>query len=104
MQTLQIPPGALMVFFCAFGAFCLYMMNKLNGKRVYSLFKVLNIDVSSINVRWHVILFDMIISSALSGFIVYFLIDPTTPRQAIAAGLAITGILAIHVKGNGSDG
>jgi hypothetical protein len=80
-----------------FGAFILYVLNRMGGRQSFSLFFAINIDVGR---SGHplVVLGDMVISSALGGVAVYLLTAPTTYIQAMVVGLGMTGILSAHAK------
>jgi len=80
------------------GALTLYILNRLQGKRPFSLFQALNIDVADVTARSHTIFLDMMLSSALGAIVVIPLTSPSTVPQAIIAGLGMTGILAAHTK------
>jgi hypothetical protein len=59
MDAIQLPA------FACFGAIILYVLNKLQGKQPFSLFRALNIDVSN-DAPWHNVLLDMLLSSGVS--------------------------------------
>lgn len=90
-QTLEIP------FFAFLGAFVLYLLNRLQDKQPFSLFKAININIGS-DARSFTILFDMLISSCLGAIVIIPLTSPSTVPQAIVAGLGMTGILSAHTK------
>lgn len=84
-------------FFTFLGAFVLYLLNRLQGKQPFSLFRGLNINVGS--GAWPiVILLDMVISSILGSILVIALTAPITVPQAVVAGLGMTGILSAHTE------
>lgn len=80
------------------GAFTLHTLNRLQGKRPFSLFQALNMYVSQSNANPRIIFIDMILSSALGAAVVIPLTSPSTVPQAIIAGLGMSGILAAHAK------
>ena len=91
--------SALKLPICAiFGAFILYILNRLHNKVPFSLFTALNIDVSPSSGNWLAILFDMILSSVIGGIAIFFISSPLTIPQAIIGGLGMTGILSAHAK------
>ncbi len=79
------------------GAFSLYVLNRLQGKRPFSLFQAMNIDVSDSGAP-RMIFADMVLSSVLGAMVVIPLTSPTTTPQAIIAGLGMTGVLGAHVR------
>lgn len=90
-------PTFLLVAWTGLGAFVLYALNRLNDHQPFSLFKVLNIDVGA-TAPSRAILGDMVASSILGAIVVFALASPDTSRQAIAAGLGMTGILSATAK------
>lgn len=99
METVKsVALAAKLPFFASLGAFTLYILNRMQGKQPFSLFRALNIDVLTAAARPSVILIDMIFSSALGAAVVIPLTSPSTVAQAIIAGLGMTGILAAHTK------
>jgi hypothetical protein len=82
-------------FFTFLGAFTLYVLNWHQGRQPFSLFKVLNVDVSATG-HPVVILLDIVISSILGTIIVVAITAPATIAQAVVAGLGMTGILSAH--------
>lgn len=87
-----------MAAFCTVGAFVLYILNRTNGKKPFSMFLVINIDVGATTGKPYVILLDMIVSSMIGGSVVYFVTYPSTAAQAVVAGLGMTGLLSVHAK------
>jgi hypothetical protein len=84
-------------FFTFLGAFVLYLLNRLQGKQPFSLFRGLNINVGS--GAWPIVIFfDMVISSILGAILVIALTAPVTVPQAVVAGLGMTGILSAHTE------
>lgn len=81
------------LFLAALGAFVLYLLNRLQERKPFSLFSGLNIEVGAKG-KPHVILIDMLISSILGGYIVLALSSPETNLQALLGGLGLTGILS----------
>ena len=79
------------------GAFVLYVLNRLQGKQPFSLFLALGINLGP-GANPLTIFFDMVLSSALGGGLVFALTAPTTVAQAIVVGLGTTGILSAHTK------
>jgi hypothetical protein len=92
LSTVKLP------FYAGLGAFMLYILNRIQGKQPFSLFRALNIDVLTAAARPITIFADMILSSALGAAVVLPIAAPTTIAQAIIAGLGMTGILAAHTK------
>jgi hypothetical protein len=82
-----------LVFFATFGAFVLYLLNRLQERRPFSLFSGLNIDVG-IKAKPHIILIDMLISSLLGGVLVIALSSPESIPQSLLGGLGLTGLLS----------
>lgn len=78
-----------------FGAFVLYLLNRLNNRQAFSLFTALQVKLDS---RPIVIFFDMIISSAIGAGIVMVILNPTSVSEAGTAGLGLTGILSAFGK------
>lgn len=85
-------------FYSFVGAFTLYLLNRLQDKHPFSLFRAININVSTSEAKPPIILLDMMISSALGATVVVQLTSPGTVPQALIAGLGVTGILTVHVK------
>jgi hypothetical protein len=90
-------PTIQLIMWTGMGAFVLYALNRLNSHQPFSLFKVLNINVDS-QANSRTILGDMVVSSVLGAIVVFSLTSPETSRQAIAAGLGMTGILSAAAK------
>lgn len=80
------------------GAFVLYMSHRNSGKEPLSLFKALNIDVSGKTGKPLAILSDMMLTSAIGGYLVFLMVAPTTAAQAVVAGLGMTGMLSVQGK------
>ena len=87
-----------LVFLAFLGAFTLYVLNRLQNHQPFSLFKAINIDVGP-NGRPLAILSDMFFSCLIGALLVSVLSSPDTGRQAIVAGLGMTGILSAASKG-----
>lgn len=81
------------LFLAALGAFVLYLLNRLQERKPFSLFSGLNIEVGAKG-KPHIILIDMLISSILGGYVVLALSSPETNLQALLGGLGLTGILS----------
>ena len=96
MDAIQLPA------FACFGGIILYVLNKLQGKQPFSLFRALNIDVSD-EAPWHNVLLDMLLSSLIGGIAVFFITSPVTAAQAIVGGLGMTGVLSVVPVGGGKD-
>ena len=77
------------------GAFVLYILNRHNGKKPFSFFSAMNIDVSD-KARPKTIFLDMTLSSLIGAIVVMPLVCPTTIGQAVVAGLGMTGILSVN--------
>lgn len=92
LELLKILEPARYHFFAATGAFVLYVLNRNNGVKPFSIFDAVNIDVSDSG-RPRDILFDMFLSSSLGSIIIVALTSPNTIPQAIVAGLGMTGLL-----------
>jgi hypothetical protein len=84
-------------FFLAamFGAFVLYMLNRLNNRQPFSLLSALKLNLDS---RPFVIFGDMLISSAIGAGVVVMLYSPGSVSEAGTAGLGLTGILSAFGK------
>lgn len=87
-------PTLQLVIWTGMGAFMLYALNQLNDHQPFSLFKVLKIKLDGPPT----IFSDMVVSSILGAIVVFALASPDTNRQAIAAGLGMTGILSAARK------
>lgn len=89
----------LLLFSCCFvGCFVLYILTRLDKRQPFSLMQVINIDVSDETGKPLIILSDMIISSALGGWLVMMVAQPATTVQGVISGLGMTGLLAVHTK------
>lgn len=84
--------------FAFLGAFVLYVMNRLNNKQPFSLLTALNLDTTSSNAKPKVILWDMVLSCGLGALLVLPMTSPSSPTQAVAAGLGLTGLLSAFGK------
>ena len=62
---------------------------RFHGQPQFSILTALSISIT----EPRVILLDAILTAFLGALIAYFSIEPTTKPQAVAAGLAFTGIL-----------
>lgn len=80
-----------------FGAFILYLLNNLNDKPPFSLFRGIKINLHD-PVRPGRILSDMLISSAMGAFVVILLTQPETYPTAFSGGLGLTGLLSSVTK------
>jgi len=80
------------------GAFVLYALNRLQDHQPFSIFKVINVETGR-DAKPSTILFDMVISSAVGALVIFAFTAPETGRQAIAAGLGMTGLLSAAIKG-----
>jgi hypothetical protein len=78
-----------------FGAFVLYLLNRLNNRQPFSLFTALQVRIDS---RPGVIFSDMIVSSAIGAGVVFLLLNPTSVPEAMTAGLGLTGVLSAFGK------
>jgi hypothetical protein len=82
----------LKLYFAAmFGAFVLYVLNRLNNRQPFSLFSALQVELDK---RPAMILADMIISSAIGAGVVFLMLNPTSVPEAVTAGLGLTGVLS----------
>lgn len=85
-------PMVVQLFFAAmFGAFVLYLLNRINNKQPFSLFTALQVNLDS---RPVVIFLDMLISSAIGAGVVMLILNPVSVSEAGTAGLGLTGILS----------
>jgi hypothetical protein len=82
-----------LIFFATLGAFVLYLLNRLQERRPFSLFSGLNIDVG-IKAKPLIIFTDMLISSLLGGVLVIALSSPESIPQSLLGGLGLTGLLS----------
>jgi hypothetical protein len=82
-------------FAAMFGAFVLYVLNRLNSKQPFSLFTALHVKLDN---RPGMIFSDMIVSSAIGAGVVYLLLNPTSLREAVTAGHGLTGVLSTMGK------
>jgi hypothetical protein len=78
-----------------FGAFVLYLLNRLNNRQPFSLFTALQVKIDS---RPGIIFSDMIVSSAIGAGVVFLLLNPTSVPEAMTAGLGLTGVLSAFGK------
>jgi hypothetical protein len=78
-----------------FGAFVLYLLNRLNNRQPFSLLTALQVKMES---RPAIIFFDMILSSAIGAGVVILILNPTSPTEAGTAGLGLTGVLSAFGK------
>jgi hypothetical protein len=97
IYTLMLQFLVLTSFFWAatFGAFVLYILNRLNKRQPFSLFSALDVPMKDRPGR---AFGDMMISSGIGGGIVLLLLHPTSAADAGAAGLGLTGILSAFGK------
>jgi hypothetical protein len=79
----------------AFGAFVLYILNRLNKRQPFSLFSALDIPIKD---RPTMAFGDMIISSGIGAGIVLLLLHPISAAEAGTAGLGLTGVLSAFGK------
>lgn len=86
-----------LIFWAFLGAFMLYALNRLHNHQPFSFFRVLNIDLGP-TAKPIVIFFDMLVSSVLGALVVLALTSPISSRQAIVAGLGMTGLLSAATK------
>lgn len=83
-------------FLCAmFGAFVLYVLNRLNNRQPFSLFTAMQVPMDS---RPLLILLDMLVSSAIGAGVVILIVNPTSASAAGTAGLGLTGVLSAFGK------
>ena len=80
-----------------FGAFVLYVLNRLNNRQPFSLFSALRIKMDD-PARPMLIFEDMIISSGIGAGVVILMFDPISSSEAVALGLGLTGILSAFGK------
>lgn len=90
-----IGKSASLFFYTFMGAFVLYILNRHQGKRPFSLFSAINIDVSE-RAKAFTILLDMVFSSLIGSIVVLALVEPNTIAQSVVAGLGMTGILSAN--------
>ena len=77
-----------------FGAFVLYVLNRLNG---HTPFSVLTAMGANMNTPFK-IFGDMLLSSGIGAVIVLVIVSPQTASDATLAGLGLTGILSAFGK------
>jgi hypothetical protein len=87
--------GIQLFFSAMFGAFVLYLLNRLNNRQPFSLFTALQIKLDR---RPGIIFFDMVISSAIGAGVVILILNPNSVSEACTAGLGLTGILSVFGK------
>ena len=89
--------GAILGLYGAamFGAFVLYVLNRLNKRQPFSLFTALQVKLYS---RPGMIFSDMIVSSAIGAGIVILMLNPTSVTESVTAGLGLTGVLSAFGK------
>ena len=89
--------GAILGLYGAamFGAFVLYVLNRLNKRQPFSLFTALQVKLDS---RPSMIFSDMIVSSAIGAGIVILMLNPTSVTESVTAGLGLTGVLSAFGK------
>jgi hypothetical protein len=78
-----------------FGAFVLYILNRLNNRQPFSLFTALQVNMDR---RPTIIFLDMIASSGIGALVVIFLLNPSTVPESVAGGLGLTGVLSAFGK------
>jgi hypothetical protein len=78
-----------------FGAFVLYLLNRLNSRQPFSLLTALHVGTRN---RPLLTFGDMIISSAIGAGVVLLLLHPASASEAGAGGLGLTGILSAFGK------
>ena len=89
--------GAILGLYGAamFGAFVLYVLNRLNKRQPFSLFTALQVKLDS---RPGMVFSDMIVSSAIGAGIVILMLNPTSVTESVTAGLGLTGVLSAFGK------
>jgi len=97
-QHPELVSAVLLWLVATFSTFMLYWINRLQGRQPISLFEIFNVDVRSAEARAGVIMADMLISSALGAILAVLLTTPTTPQQAVAAGLGLTGLISVYTR------
>lgn len=74
-----------------FGAFVLYMLNRLNNRQPFSLFGAIQLRTDG---RPLLLFLDMLISSAIGAGVVVLVVTLGSVQEAATAGLGLTGILS----------
>jgi hypothetical protein len=74
-----------------FGAFVLYILNRLNNRQPFSLFYALEIKTGG---RPWIIFADMMLSSAIGAAVVMLLPNINSVQDAATTGLGLTGVLS----------
>jgi hypothetical protein len=82
------------------GAIVLYILNRLQNRQPFSLFRALNVEVGN-SATPFIIFFDMLFSSLIGAVVVFLLTQPVTVPQAVVAGLGMTGVLSAHSQDTG---
>lgn len=90
-------PWFVLLGYAFTGCIALYMVNRASGVQPFSLCKAVNIGVGR-RAKPLTIIVDMVISSAIGCVLVVGLTTPQTIPQAVAAGLGLSGILAVGAK------
>lgn len=94
--NIATPSGAAQLFVAAmFGAFVLYMLNRLNNRQPFSLFNALQVAT---NGRPFLIFVDMLLSSAIGAGIVILVSKASSIGEAVNGGLGLTGVLSAFGK------
>ena len=73
-----------------FGAFVLYVLNRLNNRQPFSLFTALQVKLDS---RPGMIFSDMIVSSGIGAGIALLRLNPASGAALVTAGLGLTGVI-----------
>ena len=78
-----------------FGAFVLYMLNRLNNRQAFSLFNAIQVSTTGRPGR---IFLDMLVSSAIGAGIVILITKANSVSESVSGGLGLTGILSAFGK------
>ena len=78
----------------SFGAFVLYVLNRLNGHTPFSVLTAMGAKIDNPPM----IFVDMLISSGIGALVVLVIVNPKSASEATLAGLGLTGILSAFGK------
>jgi hypothetical protein len=84
-----------------FGAFVLYMLNRLNNRQPFSLFNAIQVSTDR---RPLLIFVDMLVSSGIGAGVVLLLVKANSVSEAVTGGLGLTGILSAFGKDSNDPG
>ncbi|MDE1171192.1 MAG: hypothetical protein PW734_08305 [Verrucomicrobium sp.] len=77
------------IFYSCLGAAALYIVARLKDEQPFSILQALNVEVNQDAKPWKVT-FDLFLSSVLGGMIADAIAQPSSPAQALLAGLGLS--------------